>query len=47
MDSAQRSSVAGFAGRVSFAVDLLAEAAGLGKAGDLAGDLARLSGRIE
>ena len=44
MDSAQRGSVAGFADRVSFALDVLATAAGLGRARDLAEDLAGFSG---
>jgi hypothetical protein len=47
VDSAQRGSLAGFARGVSVAVDLLAAAAGLGGARDLARDLACLSGRVE
>jgi hypothetical protein len=47
VDAAQRSSLARLARGVSLAFDLLATAAGEGGAGDLACDLARLSGRIE
>ena len=47
VDAAQRGALAGFARGVSVAVDLLATAAGLGGARDLAGDLAGVSGRVE
>jgi len=47
VDSAQRSTLAGYARGVSVTVDLLATTAGLGGARDLAGGLARLSGRVE
>ena len=45
VDSAQRRLLAGFTERVSFAFNLLATAAGLGRARDLAGDLASVSRR--
>jgi hypothetical protein len=47
LDAAQRHALAGFARGVSVAVDLLAAAAGLGGARDLAGDLAGVSSRVE
>src|ERR1700687_5285132 len=47
VDSAQRDSLAGYARGVSVTIDLLATAAGLGGARDLADDLARVSGRVE
>jgi hypothetical protein len=47
MDFAQRSSVARFAGGISLAFDLLAKAAGLGRARGLAENLAYLFGRTQ
>jgi len=47
VDTAQRGSVAGFARGVSVAGDLLAAAAGLGRARRLAQDLAGVPGRVE
>jgi transposase len=47
VDFAQRSSLAGFTGGISLAFDLLAKAAGLGRARRLAEDLAQLSGRTQ
>ena len=47
MDSTQRGSLARHARGVSLAHDLLASAAGLGRARDLARNLAHLSGRVE
>ena len=47
MNSAQRGSLAGLAGRISASVDLLAAAARLGGARGLAGNLARVSERTE
>jgi len=42
VDSAQRGPLVRFTGRISVAFDLLAEAAGLGGARGLAGNLARI-----
>ena len=47
VDFAQRSSLARFAGGISLAFNLLAKAAGLGRARRLAEDLAHLSGRAQ
>jgi hypothetical protein len=47
VDAAQRGSLAGFARGVSVTIDLLATAAGLGGARDLAGDLEGVSSRVE
>ncbi len=45
--SAQRGSLAGFAGRISASVDLLAAPARLGGARGLAANLARVSKRVK
>jgi len=47
VDSAERRSVAGFAGEISAPLDVLAPAAGLGRAGRVAEHLARVSERVE
>src|SRR6204780_4045571 len=47
VDSPQRGSLAGPAGEISASFHVLAAAAGLGRAGRLAGDLARVPERVE
>ena len=47
VDIAERRSLAGHAGEISAPFDLLAAAAGLGRAGRVAEDLARVSERVE
>src|SRR5260370_32401676 len=47
LDSAQRRSLAGFAGRISLAGNVLAETSRLGRARSLAHHLARIFGRTE